>query len=75
MVSRFFPIAWCENKKAAHQALASVPSGERDILIGSFACGARHWTPMSRSARLLHRRNRASFCAVREMQENKGFSP
>jgi hypothetical protein len=35
-----------QNKKAAVQAYASVHPGARVDLSGSFACGARHWTPV-----------------------------
>jgi hypothetical protein len=36
-----------QNKKAADQACASGNPGARIDLSGSFACGARHWTPYS----------------------------
>jgi hypothetical protein len=36
---------WRKQKKLPTKpSRPSIP--ERDILIGSFACGARHWTPM-----------------------------
>ncbi|MBZ9809913.1 hypothetical protein LB542_14460 [Mesorhizobium sp. BR1-1-9] len=36
-----------QNKKAAGQIRATGASGSRRNLSGSFACGARHWTPVS----------------------------